>query len=60
MADIKKYVFVGNVFNRFESTSGARYFLRGINDYQYIPHLKADMTPAGIEEYCENHPLTRN
>ncbi len=56
----KKYVFKGNIFDRFESKSGQRYFLRGIKKYEYIPHKSSKMTPEGVEEYCKEHPLVRD
>ena len=59
VAENKKYVFKGNIFDRYESTSGFRYFLRGIKDYEYICHQKSDLSPSGVEEYCQTHPLTR-
>ena len=55
----KKYVFKDVVFDRYESQSGYRYFLRGINDYVYIPHKKVDNSPAGIEEYCQSHVIRK-
>ena len=54
---IKKYVFKGCIFDRYESQSGYRYFVRGIKDYVFIPHKKIDNSPAGIEEYCKSHPV---
>lgn len=59
VSSLKRYVFKGNVFERYESQSGCRYFLRGIDDYKYIPHKKSDLSPVGIEEYCQTHPLVR-
>lgn len=53
----EKYVFKGCIFERYESQSGYRYFLRGIKDYEYIPHKRVDNSPCGIEEYCQSHPL---
>lgn len=40
-------------------STGYRYFLRGINDYVYIPHKKVDNSPAGIEEYCQSHIIRK-
>lgn len=54
---IKKYVFKDCIFDRYESQSGYRYFVRGIKDYVFIPHNKIDNSPAGIEEYCKSHPV---
>lgn len=59
VAKDKRYVFKGNIFTRYESTSGFRYFLRGIKDYEYISHEKSDISPEGIERYCQKHPLVR-
>ena len=59
VAENKKYVFKGDIFERFESTSGYRYFLRGIKDFQYIPHKRSLLSPEGIEEYCKTHPVVK-
>ncbi len=59
VAKNSKYVFKGNIFDRYESTSGERYFLRGIKQYEYIPHKRINMSPEGIEEYCKTHPVVR-
>ena len=53
----KKYVFRGNIFERYDNQSGYRFFLRGIHDYRYIPHKKVDNSPAGVELYCQEHPI---
>lgn len=53
----RKYVFRGNIFVRYESQSGYRFFLRGIHDYKYVPHKKVDNSPEGIEVYCREHPV---
>ena len=55
----KKYVFKGNIFNRFDSQSGWRYFVNGIKDYVFRPHTKNDISPLGVLRYCESHPLER-
>lgn len=57
VSELQKYVFKGCVFDRYESQSGYRYFLRGIKDYVFIPHKKNDNSPVGIEEYCQSHPV---
>ena len=54
---IKKYIFKGVIFERYESQSGYRYFIRGIKDYVFISHKKIDNSPKGIEEYCQSHPV---
>lgn len=59
VAKDKRYVFKGNIFERYESTSGERYFLRGVGKYEYIPHKPKDMSPEGIEEYCQTHPIRK-
>lgn len=53
------YVFKGNIFDYYTSTSGEPYFLRGISDYKYIPHKPVNMSPAGVEEFCKDHPLVK-
>ena len=60
VAEDRSYYFKGNIFERFDSTSGEPYFLRGITDYEYIPHIRTDMSPEGIEEYCRTHPIVKN
>lgn len=55
----KRYVFKGDIFERFNSTNGESYFLRGIKDYIYIPHKKFKMTPESVEEYCQTHPIEK-
>ena len=54
---LKKYVFKGYIFDRYESQTGYRYFVRGLKDYVFVPHKKIDNSPAGIEEYCQSHPV---
>ena len=54
-----EYYFKGDIFKNYNSFSGAPYFLRGISDYEYIPHKSVVLTPNGVEEYCKQHPLTR-
>lgn len=56
----KSYCFKGNIFERFNSTSGECYFLNGIKDYEYIPHIPVELSPEGIADYCEHHPIVRS
>lgn len=60
VAKDKRYVFRGDIFERFDSTNGDKYFLRGIDDFQYIPHNKIELSPEGVEEYCRVHPIERS
>lgn len=55
----KGLVFKGCIFDRYNSTNGESYFLRGIKDYEYIPHEKFKMTPESVEEYCRTHPIEK-
>lgn len=56
---MKDYYFKGNIFNLYDSFSGASFFLRGIKDYEFIPHERIILSPSGVEAYCKRHPITR-
>lgn len=56
-----KLRYFGNVFERYDSFSGAPYFLRGIEKvgYEYLPHPEGDWSVAGIYRYCDLHPVVK-
>jgi len=54
-------LFGGNVFDCYDSFSGVRYFLKGIENvgYEYRRASRDDFTIAGIDEFVAQHPLVR-
>ncbi len=54
-------LFGGNIFGCYDSFSGVRYFLKGIENvgYEYRRTSRGDYTVAGINEFVEQHPLER-
>lgn len=56
-----KFRIFGNVFDCYDSFSGQRYFLYGIdkNGYEYREHVKGGLTVEDINEFVQQHPLTR-
>lgn len=54
-----EYYFKDNIFEYYDSFSGSAFFIRGIKDYEFIPHEKNILSPDGVEKYCKMHPITR-
>ncbi len=54
-------LFGDNVFNCFDSYSGVRYFLAGIENvgYEYRRTSRGDYSVDGINEFVAQHPLER-
>jgi len=54
-----KFRVWGNVFNYYDSFAATPYFLQGIDKvgYVYREHTDGDLSIAGIQAYCEAHPL---
>lgn len=51
----------GNVFDCYDSYSGQRYFLYGIDKvgYQYREHVKGGLSVNDISAFVQQHPLSR-
>lgn len=56
-----KLRYFGNVFERYDSFSGAAYFLHGIENvgYEYLSHPEGSWSVEGINKYCELHPIEK-
>lgn len=56
-----KFYTRGNVFDCYDSFSGKRYFLYGIDkkNYTYEEHVRGSLSIADINEFVKQHPLKR-
>ena len=56
-----RYKVFSNPFLRYNSHSGCRYFLKGIEKvgYQYKDHPKESLSVSDIDDFVSSHPLVR-
>ncbi len=57
----ERYVFNGNIFNYFDTTSGKERFFYGLekSDFSVKTEKKVELTPESISEYAKKHPIIK-
>ena len=55
---ICRFVFEGNIYERYNSYSGKAYFYRGLEDFYVESHVPVDYSRASVEAFSESNPLT--
>lgn len=55
---ICRFVFEGNIYERYNSHSGKAYFYRGLEDFYVESHVPVDYSRASVEAFSESNPLT--
>lgn len=52
-----KFIYEGNIYNRYNSLSGKPYWYAGIKDYEIEKHPMNSMSRAGVETFCKQNAL---
>lgn len=50
-----KFVYEGNIYERYNPNSGQKYWLKDIEEFACAPHPEDNMTRAAVTDYCERN-----
>ena len=50
-----RFVYYGNIYERYDSKSGRKYWLKGIRDFNVEEHPDRTLTREAVDDYCKRN-----